>query len=131
MLAVLTGALDLGQDAARRLVLARLAGLDDRRLKTYPVFVRSAASESARQALEALMTTEFKDTFVDRLLAEGQAHGKAEGEARMILRVLSARGLRVPAEISQRVLCCADLSQLEAWGDRAATATTLDEVFGT
>jgi len=30
-----------------------------------------AASESARQALEALMTTEFKDTFVDRLLAEG------------------------------------------------------------
>jgi len=49
----------------------------------------------------------------------------------MILRVLSARGLRVPAEIRERVLSCADLSQLEAWGDRAATATTLDEVFGT
>jgi predicted transposase YdaD len=122
------------------------------------VFVRSAASESARQALEALMTTKFKDTFVDRLLAEGEAkgraegeakgraegqaegraegqaegraEGKAEGEARMILRVLSARGLPVPAEIRRRVLSCADLSQLEAWGDRAATAASIDDVFG-
>jgi hypothetical protein len=133
VLAVLTGALDLGQDSARRLVLARLAGLDASRLATYTVFVRSAASESARQALEALMTTQFKDTFVDRLLAEGKAEGKAEGEAkgeaRMILRVLAARGLKVPAEIQQRVLSCADTGQLEAWGDRAATAASLDEVF--
>jgi len=130
VLAVLTGALDLDQDSARRLVLATLAGLDTSRLKTYTVFVRSAASEQARQALEALMTTKFKDTFVDRLLAEGKAEGEAEGEARMILRVLAARGLQVPAEIRQRVLSCADTSQLEAWGDRAATAASLDEVFG-
>jgi hypothetical protein len=79
------------------------------------------------------MTTQFKDTFVDRLLAEGKAEGKAEGEAkgeaRMILRVLAARGLKVPAEIQQRVLSCADTGQLEAWGDRAATAASLDEVF--
>jgi len=131
VLAVLTGALDLGQDSARRRVLASLASLDDSRLKTYTVFVRSAASEPARQALEALMTTQFKDTFVDRLLAEGEAKGKAEGEARMILRVLSARGLQVSAEIRQRVLSCADTSQLETWGDRAATAASINDVFGT
>jgi hypothetical protein len=143
VLAVLTGALDLGQDSARRLVLARLAGLDASRLKTYTVFVLNAASESARQALEALMTTKFKDTFVDQLIAEGLAKGEAEGlakglakgeakgEARMILRVLAARGLQVPAEIRQRVLSCADTSQLEAWGDRAATAASVEDVFGT
>jgi len=127
VLAVLTGALDLGQDASRRLVLTTLAGLDESRLTTYTVFVRSAASEPARQALEAPMTTKFKDAFVDRLLAEGEAKGKA----RMILRVLSARGLQVPAEIRQRVLSCADTGQLETWGDRAATATSVDDVFGT
>ncbi len=77
------------------------------------------------------MTTKFKDTFVDRLLAEGEAKGKAEGEARMILRVLSARGLQVPAEIRRRVLSCADTRQLETWGDRAATAASVDDVFGT
>jgi len=49
----------------------------------------------------------------------------------MILRVLSARGLQVPADIRERVLSCADTSQLEIWGDRAATAATIDDVFGT
>jgi hypothetical protein len=139
VLAVLTRALDLDQDSSRRLVLTRLARLDEGRLKTYTVFVLNAASEPARQALEALMTTApFKNSFVDRLLAEGEAKGKAEGEAkgkaegeaRMILRVLAARGLRVSAEIRQRVLSCADPSQLGTWGDRAATAASIDDVFG-
>jgi hypothetical protein len=90
------------------------------------VFVLNAASQPARQALEALMTTApFKNSFVDRLLAEG----KAEGEARLVLRVLSARGLQVSAEIRQRVLSCTDTSQLETWAERAATAASIDEVF--
>jgi hypothetical protein len=127
VLAVLTGALDLGQDSNRRLVLATLARLDDSRLKTYTVFVRSAASESALKALEALMSKEFTDDFFDRV----EAKGEARGEARMILRVLSARGVQVPAGIRRRVLSCADTRQLETWGDRAATAASIDEVFGT
>jgi hypothetical protein len=137
VLAVLTGALDLGEDSVRRLVLASLADLDDGRLKTYTVFVRSAASESARQALEDLMTTKFKDTFVDRLLAEGEAKGKAEGEAKgkaegeaqLLLRVLAARGLLVPDDRREQVLSCTDTAQLERWADLAATATSVDDVF--
>jgi uncharacterized ferritin-like protein (DUF455 family) len=46
------------------------------------------------------------------------------------LRVLSARGLQVSPEIRQRVLSCADTSQLEIWGDRAATAASINDVFG-
>jgi hypothetical protein len=49
----------------------------------------------------------------------------------MILRVLSARGLQVPAEIRERVLSCADTRHLETWGDQAATAASIDDVFGT
>ena len=135
VLAVLTGALDLSQDSARRLVLASLTGLDESRLATYTVLIRSAASESARQALEDLMTTKFRDTFVDRLLAEGEAkgraEGRAEGEASTILRVLAARGLEVPANFREQVLSCTDTSQLETWADRAATATSIEEVFKT
>jgi predicted transposase YdaD len=126
-----------------RQVLATLAGLDEARLKTYTVFVLNAASESARRALEALMaTTQFRNAFVDRLLAEGEAKGRAEGEAKgraegeakgeaqIILRVLSARGMQVPAEIRRRVLSCADTRQLETWADRAVTADSIDDVFG-
>jgi hypothetical protein len=130
VLAVLTGALDLNQDSARRLVLASLANLDDSRLATYTVLVRSAVSESARQALEDLMTTKFRDTFVDRLLAEGEAKGEAKGEARTILRVLAARGLEAPADVRERVLSCTDVSQLDIWADKAVTAASLEEVFG-
>ncbi len=130
VLAVLTGALDLDQDSVRRLVLASLANLDDSRLATYTVLVRSAVSESARQALEDLMTTKFRDTFVDRLLAEGEAKGEARGEGRTILRVLAARGLEAPADVRERVLSCTDVSQLDIWADRTVTAASLEEVFG-
>jgi hypothetical protein len=155
VLAVLTGALDLGQDSARQLVLERLASLDEERLRTYTVFILNAARGPALRAMEALMTTKFTHPFIERLEAEGRAKGRAEGraegrvegraegraegvaegevrgEARMILRVLAARGLTVPAEIRELVLSCADAGQLEAWGDRAATAATIDDVFGT
>jgi hypothetical protein len=73
------------------------------------------------------MTAKFKDEFVDRLLAEGEA----EGEARTILRVLAARGLEVPAKVSEQVLSWTDSSQLETWTYRAAIAVSVEEVFGT
>jgi hypothetical protein len=143
VLAVLTGALDLNQDSVRRQVLASLAGLDEDRRKIYTVFILTAASPQAQDALEELMTTtEFHHPFVDRLLAEGEAKGLAEGEAKgeakgqakgeaqMILRILAARGLQPPAAIRERVLACTDTSQLETWGDRAATANTIEDVFG-
>jgi hypothetical protein len=47
------------------------------------------------------------------------------------LRVLAARGLEVPAKVREQILSCTDISQLDTWGDRAATATSLEEVFGT
>jgi hypothetical protein len=137
VLAVLTGALDLEQDEARRQVIAMLAGLDEERLTAYTVFILNAASPSARKALEELMTTAhpfFRNDFVDRWLnegrAEGRAQGRAEGEARMILRVLRARGVPVPIAVRRQILSCSDPGTLAAWGERAATATSIDDVVG-
>jgi hypothetical protein len=127
VLAAFTGAVDLEQDADRRLVLDTLAvaDLDVDRLETYTHLIRAVASAGARSALEALMTTAFKDEFIDRIKAEG----RAEGEAGMLLRVLAARGFDVPGHVRERVLSCTDLGQLEGWGDRAVTASSLDDVF--
>jgi hypothetical protein len=112
-------------------VLGTLASarLDEERLEIYTHLIRAVASAAARSALEALMTTAFKDEFIDRIKAEGRAEGEVRGRADMLLRVLAARGLEVPATVRVRVLSCTDLSQLDAWGDRAVTATVLDEVF--
>jgi hypothetical protein len=59
------------------------------------------------------------------LRAEGMAAGKAEG----ILAVLRARGLAVSEPVQARVLTCKDLSVLDRWLMRAATATSDTEVI--
>jgi hypothetical protein len=127
VLAVLTGALDLGDPAAQLLVLQRIARVDAERRQAYTRLIRVTASEAVRQALEELMTTVFpRDDFIDGLLDQG----RAEGEARMLLRVLAARGFALPDEIRERVVGCTDVAQLEAWADRAVTAERLAEIFG-
>jgi hypothetical protein len=72
------------------------------------------------------MTTKFRDDWVDRFIAEG----KAKGRALVILRALAVRGVEVPAKVREQVLSCTDIGQLDVWTDRAATATSLEEVFG-
>jgi hypothetical protein len=141
VLAVLTGALDLRDEPTRRLVLQAIAGVDAGRREIYTRLIRATAPAAVRRALEELMATAFRDEFIDGLLdqgraegeargrAEGEARGRAEGEAAMLLRVLAARGFTVPDDIRQRIQSCTDLAWLEAWGERAATATSLEEIF--
>jgi hypothetical protein len=145
VLAVLTGALDLRDEQTRRIVLQAIAVVDAGRREIYTRLIRATAPAAVRRALEELMATAFRDEFIDGLLdqgraegraegevqgrAEGEARGRAEGEAAMLLRVLAARGFTVPDDIRQRIQSCTDLPQLEAWGDRAVTANSLDEVF--
>jgi hypothetical protein len=130
VLAALTGAVDLNRDSDRRLVLRAIAAAGGERLETYTHLVRAAAPASAREALEALMSTRlFKDDFIDRIKEEGRAEGKAEGQAYMLLRILAARGFEVPASVRERVLSCTDPGQLESWADKAVTASSLGAVF--
>ena len=47
----------------------------------------------------------------------------------MLLRIMTARGIAVPEHVRLRITECTDTAQLEAWFDRAITATTIDEIF--
>jgi hypothetical protein len=127
---LLTGALDLGDPAAQLLTLQRIARVDAERRQTCTRLIRLTASAAVRQALKGLMTTVFpRDDFIDGLLDQGRAEGEARGEAKMLLRVLAARGFAVPDEVRERVVGCTDTEQLEAWADRAVTARSVTEVF--
>jgi hypothetical protein len=75
------------------------------------------------------MMTHLKDEFVDGFLDQGRTEGMPKGEAQMLLRVMAARGFEIPEHIRVRVAECADTDRLEAWADRAATATSLDDIF--
>jgi hypothetical protein len=105
------------------------AGLERDQLGTYTQLIRASASVAARKALEAMMATVFKDDFLERFFAEGEAKGLAEGQQSMLLRILSARGFEITPDLRGRVLACADSDQLGAWAERAAVASSVDEVF--
>jgi hypothetical protein len=119
----------------RAALLATLR-LSDERQVLYSDLVFAALSDAARAALEDLMaggTYEFQSEFAKKHQAkgraEGRAEGHAEGEAKALLAVLEARGLRASDEARARILACTDAALLEAWIRKAATATSIDELF--
>ena len=111
--------------------------LDRDRSVFYPDFVFRFLNAGAPAILEKLMATadyQFHSEFARKYFAEGkvegEVRGEVRGEAKMLLTVLAARGFRVEEVTRQRILGCADVEQLEAWGARAAVVRSLDEVFG-
>jgi hypothetical protein len=44
--------------------------------------------------------------------------------------VLSARGVEVPDDARERITGCTDVDQLDTWLGRAATATSVHDLFG-
>jgi hypothetical protein len=87
--------------------------------------------------LEQLIEDLFKDPFIDRFLEEGMQHGMEQGKrlgradsaARVLVTILAARGIAVADQVRARIAECADPDLLERWATRAATSTTIDEVF--
>lgn len=126
MLSIICGDLDLTSHEARMFALRSIADAPAELRPGYTRLIHALVPNSAWESLEELMKTVLKDDFVDGLLDQG----RAEGEARIVLRILTARGLPVTDEVRDRVTGCADTSQLEAWADRAITATVIEDVFG-
>jgi len=118
-----------------RAALAGARNLDEERAALYLDVVFASVPKATRSILEALMTAktyEYQSDFAKRYVAQGEARGRAEGEARGeakgVLTVLAARGIAVPDELRARILSCSDLTQLDRWLTRAATATSAADV---
>ena len=131
MLNIITGDLDLTSHEARMFALRTIADGPAELRPGYTRLIRSLVPESSRASLEELMKTVLRDDFVDGLLDQGRAEGLVKGEGRIVLRILAARGLPVSGEVRDRITTCTDTDQLEAWADRAATADSIEEIFGT
>ncbi|GAB2461027.1 hypothetical protein GCM10027187_31240 [Streptosporangium sandarakinum] len=93
-----------------------------------------------RHLLEEIMTSTdwpvhspFAREHYGRGMAEGKAKGKTEGRAeeaaKLVLLVMDARGLDMPDDVRARITSCTDLTLLETWAARAATAQTVHDMF--
>jgi hypothetical protein len=129
-------------------LLAALDVLDHDHANLYYDVVLAVLPAAARNYLEAFMTTtthryhsDFARRYYDQGEAEGEARGKAlgeaegeargraMGEARAVLAFLDARGVKVPAKARNRIIGCTDLDQLDIWARRAATASSVHDLF--
>ncbi|WP_346426674.1 hypothetical protein [Streptomyces sp. YIM 130001] len=72
--------------------------------------------------------TLFEETYLEGK-ADGEARGRAEERAQLILKVLTNRGVSVSEESNQRIVSCSDLDTLAHWLDRALNVATEHEIF--
>jgi len=102
--------------------------IDQSRSLLYFEVVAAALPAAVRSHLEVLMsasTYEFQSDFARRHFAKGEA----QGEAHAVLEFLNARGVDVPESARTRIAACTDLDTLGTWIRRAATATSVDDLF--
>ncbi|MFF8611751.1 hypothetical protein [Streptomyces sp. NPDC015350] len=88
---------------------------------------RSAAQQWRN--LVAVDLSFYKSFMSEEIRDEGRDEGRAKGLAESVLLVLQARGIAVTDELRERIGGCGDSRLLLQWLNRAATATTADEVF--
>jgi len=114
-------------------VLYGCLGLDAERATFYADIIRSALSESARKALEALMESpkhrEYQSEFVRKHYSAGKAEGLVEGKAGALVAILEARGLVIDAEERSRIFDCRDLTTLDRWLRQAVVIRSVAELF--
>jgi hypothetical protein len=67
--------------------------------------------------------------FLEEGKQEGMQQGRADSATRVLLTILAARGIAIADQVRTRIAECADPDLLERWATRAATSSTIDEVF--
>ncbi|WP_371612718.1 hypothetical protein [Streptomyces clavifer] len=71
----------------------------------------------------------YKSPLSEEIRDEGREEGRTEGQAKSLLLVLAARGVKVDDETREKITGCGDPQLLSHWLNRAATASTTEEVF--
>jgi hypothetical protein len=105
-------------------------GLDEDRARLYCDLVLSSLGEAACQALRNMNPAkyEYQSDFARHYIALGQAKGRAEGRADLVLRLLTARYGTLSSELRARIVA-ASIDELDAIGERLLTAPTLDDAL--
>jgi hypothetical protein len=113
-------------------LLTALHNLDRDQAGMYADMVRAALPGEIWDHLEKHLKTETYEYLSDWArdnIAKGKAEGKAEGQAEAILTVLSARGIEVSEDVSEKIRKCHDLDRLAAWLRAAATVGSSDALL--
>ena len=130
-----------GRDAERvgKIAVAASLAVPEERRRLYIDLVLASLGQAARQAVEQMMTQnyQYQSELFRRLVKEGREEGRDQGrkegvaqaKAADVLRVLRARGIRVPKRAEARIGKCRDIRTLDRWITRAVTVSRASELF--
>jgi hypothetical protein len=102
---------------------------------------RQAAGQVLHSVMDAQRAEELMRSYGEELIERGRQQGLTQGReegrqlgltrgrAEDVLRILTARGVRVDEAARQRILSCPDVATLDRWFERSLNATTLSEVL--
>ncbi|GAA4454067.1 hypothetical protein [Phytohabitans houttuyneae] len=111
-------------DEAFPALIAAMRAAGARQATLYDDIVLAGLPAAARARREAFMITTVGYEYRSELFR----NLAAQAEARAILTLLKARGIAVPDDVREEILGCTDLTQLDAWLLRAASASTIEDV---
>ncbi|RKT06183.1 hypothetical protein BX286_4221 [Streptomyces sp. 3211.6] len=143
------------EDAARDLPLATFSAMTHGRGRSAPAILKalaealgSADPESvayyselleiglgntpARETWRDLMPRTYfpgRGTLIEETYLEGEAQGRVEERAQLVLRVLDNRGVAVTQEVRERIAACGDLDTLGRWIDLAFAVSDAEGLF--
>lgn len=107
------------------------SSIEDRTL-VRPLVVRALLDVAASDEAVARAVLAKNHPVIETALAEGEARGEAHGNVigrrAALIAILEARGM-TPDGTASAQIDAADLATLDHWIRRAATASSLDEVF--
>jgi len=117
-----THAKDKAVDDILKALAAALETIDRDTGEHFAVYTELGLGKTRAAALwRELMTSFYRsETF---------EHVRAEGEARILLRVLDHRNIAMSDAIRERIANCTDHAQLDRWADKAVDIETIDELF--
>lgn len=124
------------QERIFRATLSGLQTVDQEHLDLYTDLMLAVLPEAARHCLEEMVniaTYEPQSDFFRRRIAQAAAsaaaQAAAQADAAALLSVLAARDIEVTDDARDLITSCTDLVQFEDWIRRAATASSLADVF--
>ncbi|MET8144930.1 hypothetical protein ABZU32_31905 [Sphaerisporangium sp. NPDC005288] len=116
--------------------MTALENVDPEHAPQYYEYAHRLASEAVRRTLEEIMKdttwpvySPFAKEHYGKGLEAGKKEARVEERGNAVLTILTARGVHVSDDVRERITACTDLTELNTWMLRSATATTTDELF--
>jgi hypothetical protein len=102
--------------------------LDPDRSVLYFDLVYAALGEAGRKSPQAMDAANygFQSEFARRYLSQGEAKGRVEGEAKVLIRLLALKFGALSDAVRDRVQT-ARAEELELWTERVLRASTLED----